>query len=58
MQVFEVKNTKFQITGTRFFEYLCDGYKEPRKIWYVDIKNLETGVHKLNVNYNKIKKYL
>lgn len=58
MQKFTVNNIEFQITGTRFFEYLCEGYKEPKKIWYVDLKNLSNNKHKLNVNYDKIKQYL
>lgn len=56
MLTFEVKNTKFKLIGTRFFEYTCENYT--KQIWYADIKNLETNKIKTNINYDKIEKYL
>ena len=56
MLVFEVNNTKFQLTGTRFFEYHCEDII--KQIWYCDIKNLSNNKTKVNVNYDKIKKYI
>ena len=56
MLIFEVNNTKFQLTGTRFFEYHCEDVT--KQIWYCDIKNLSNNKTKVNVNYDKIKKYI
>jgi hypothetical protein len=56
MLVFEVNNTKFQLTGTRFFEYHCENIT--KQIWYCDIKNLSNNKTKVNVHYDKIKKYI
>jgi len=52
MTKFEAKGIPFQITGTRF-EIIENVTK-----WFYDIKNLENGKHKLNVEEEKIKKYL
>jgi hypothetical protein len=52
MTKFEVKGTTFQITGTRY------EIKDNQKVWFYDIKNLDNGKHKLNVEHEKIKKYL
>lgn len=52
MTKFEAKGVPFQITGTRY-EII-----ENKKVWFYDIKNLDNGKHKLNVEHDKIKKWL
>jgi hypothetical protein len=56
MLIFEVNKVKFKLTGTRFFEYECE--ETTKQIWYCDIKNLSNNKTKVNVNYDKIKKYI
>ena len=52
MTKFEAKGVPFQITGTRWENV------NNQKKWFYDIKNLNSGKHKLNVPAENIKKWL
>jgi len=43
---------------TKGVTYLLTAIHKENGVWTYDIKDIDTGIHYLNVSYNKIKDYL